>query len=65
MTIYFVSYTGKRIKICVVVILLDKVVSTPTTIRGNEPLTDEEDEDEVDTTVASKKHQAYATQSLA
>lgn len=64
MTIYFVSYTGKRIKICVV-ILLDKVVSTPTTIRGNEPLTDEEDEDEVDATVASKKHQAYATQSLA
>lgn len=56
MTIYFVSYTGKRIKICVVVILLDKVVSTPTTIRGNEPLTDEEDEDEVDVTVASKKH---------
>ena len=42
------------------VILLDKVASTPTTIRGNEPLTDEEDDDEVDATAASKKHQVFA-----
>ena len=42
------------------VILLDKVASTPTNIRGNEPLTDEEDDDEVDATAASKKHQACA-----
>ena len=42
------------------VILLDKVASSPTTIRGNEPLTDEEDDDEVDATAASKKHQAFA-----
>lgn len=42
------------------VILLDKVGSTPTTIRGNEPLTDEEDDDDVDATAASKKHQACA-----
>jgi len=42
------------------VILLDKVASTPTTIRGNEPLTDDEDSEEVDATAASKKHQACA-----
>ena len=42
------------------VILLDKVASSPTTIRGNEPLTDEEDDDEVDATAASKKYQACA-----
>lgn len=60
MTNCFVSYTGKRIKIRVVIILLDKVASTPTTIRGNEPLTDDEDDDEVDATAASKKHLACA-----
>lgn len=32
---------------------INKVASTPTTIRGNEPLTDEEDDDEVDATAAS------------